>query len=309
MNSVKDHSVGTVREAGQFDVSVLGLGAMGARMAQTLIKQGKRVAIWNRSPAKAEALRDAGAHSCETAEAAILASPVTILVLLDQNAVNDVFDQVDQGRAFEGRTIVNFTTNSRDESLRLARLVEEGGGRFVKGTIVAYPRNIGHPETFAIYSGDPLAVSGCSDVLKLIAPNEIILPLDEAYAFSVTLHSFMFSAMAAFYEAVRASEHFGQAPAETAKLIRKVSEYFVSDALHDAVRRLEIGDFSGDQAKLDVHASAFENLAKANHMNGAQIPIFEAVCRTIQGAQAMGLGDQDIVAMTEALNSPVSLNC
>jgi 3-hydroxyisobutyrate dehydrogenase-like beta-hydroxyacid dehydrogenase len=301
VNSIKDHSAGTVRETGQFEVSVLGLGAMGASMAQALIKQGKRVAIWNRSPAKAELLRAAGAHFCETAEAAIMASPVSIVVLLDQDAVNDVFDQVDQGRAFAGRTIVNFTTNSRDESAALGRLVEEAGGRFVKGAIIAYPRNIGHPETFAIYSGDPLAVSNCSGVLKLIAPNEVILPLAEAYAFSVTLHSFMFSAMAAFYESVRASQHFGQLPAETAKLIQKVSEYFVTDALQDAVRRLEIGDFSGDQARLDVHASAFEYLAKANHMSGAQIPIFEAVCQTITQAQEMGLGNEDIVAMTKII--------
>lgn len=58
-------------ESFEFDVSVIGLGAMGTIMAQVLLKQGKRVAIWNRSPGKAAALVAAGAHLCESVKAAL----------------------------------------------------------------------------------------------------------------------------------------------------------------------------------------------------------------------------------------------
>ena len=61
-------------ESFEFEVSVIGLGAMGTIMAQALLRQGRRVAIWNRSPGKAAALVAAGAHLCESAEAALAAS-------------------------------------------------------------------------------------------------------------------------------------------------------------------------------------------------------------------------------------------
>lgn len=282
------------------EISVLGLGAMGARMAQALVDAGKRVAVWNRSPEKAAAIEAAGAVSCTTAEAALLASPIAILVLLDDQAVHEVLDSIDQTRVLAGRTFVNFTTNSKEESAALATMVGEAGGYYVKGVIVAYPRNIAHPESHAIYSGDADAVARFGDLLAIIAPNSNVLQLDEAYALSATLHVYAFAAMTAYLEAVAASERFGMAKSKMARLVQKASEFFVSEAIEEAANRLETGQFSGDQARLDVHASAFEYLAEAMHERGAPIPIFDAVCGTIRHAQAMGFGDEDISAVAKA---------
>ncbi|RJT70594.1 NAD(P)-dependent oxidoreductase, partial [Escherichia coli] len=88
-------------ESFEFEVSVIGLGAMGTIMAQALLRQGRRVAIWNRSPGK------------------------------------------------------DYTTNARDEGLALQSLVNRAGGHYVKGMIVAYPRNVGRRESHSIHTGDP----------------------------------------------------------------------------------------------------------------------------------------------------------
>lgn len=290
------------------DVSVLGLGAMGARMAQALVDAGKRVAVWNRTPEKSEALEAAGAVCFTTVEAALLASPIAILVLLDDQAVHDVLGSIDQARVLPGRTFVNFTTNSRDESAVLASLVSKAGGHYVKGVIIAYPRNIAHPESHAIYSGDADAVARFSDLLATIAPNSSVLPLDEAYALSAILHVFAFAAMTAYLEAVAASERFGMAKTKMARLVQKASGFFVSDAIEEAAKRLETDNFSGDQARLDVHASAFKYLAGAMHASGAPVPVFDAVCGAVQSAQSMGFGDQDIASMAKAYERGLRTN-
>lgn len=126
-------------ESFEFDVSVIGLGAMGTIMAQVLLKQGKRVAIWNRSPGKAAALVAAGAHLCESVKAALSASPATIFVLLDNHATHEVLGMPGVARALAHRTIVDYTTNAQDEGLALQGLVNQAGGHYVKGMIVAYP--------------------------------------------------------------------------------------------------------------------------------------------------------------------------
>lgn len=299
MNKLEKGTARTTDRDDVFDVSILGLGAMGARMAQAFIDQGKRVAVWNRSPGKACALEEAGAYVAASAEAALRASPVSILVLLDNVAVQDVFWSLNHARTLTDRTIVNFTTNTIDESKALQLVVEQTGGRYVKGAIVAYPRNIGHPESHGIYSGNQGGIMHSRDLLEILTPNVIAMPWEEASAFSVMLHVHAFAAMVSFHEAVAASNRFGMPPSQVARLMHNASRFFVSDAIDDAAQRLASNDFDGDQARLLVHASAFEYLAQAMHRAGAATPIFDSVCKATKDAEAAGFGDKDIAAMAK----------
>ena len=293
MHSNDDRSSG-------FDVSILGLGAMGTIMARAFLKQGKRVAIWNRSPGKAEALVAAGAHLCESAEAALAASPVAICVLLDGAALRQTLGADGVTHALANCTIVNFTTGSEEDDLALEELITPAGGHYVKGMVVAYPRNVGHPESYCIYTGEREAFERHRELIEVLAGNALFLPWGEALAFATMLHAYSFAAMVAFYEAVGASQHFGVSLPKMARLLRDSSRFFVADALEDAVRRFEEQDFAGDQARLDVHASAFAVIAESMHAGGARTPVFDAVCQVVERAQSMGYGDQDIAAATKS---------
>ncbi|MDU9390192.1 NAD(P)-binding domain-containing protein [Pseudomonas sp. zfem002] len=279
-----------------FDVSVLGLGSMGTIMVHALLKQGKRVAIWNRSPGKADALVAAGAHLCESPQAALAASPVAILVLLDDAAAQQVLAADGVTAALAGRTIVNFTTNSEEQSAAQQALVNRAGGRYVKGMIIAYPRNVGRAESYCLYTGEQDAFEQHQPLLQALAGQTLFLPWGEALAFAAMLHAHMFTAMVTFYESVGASRHFGMSLPKTARLLVDASRFFVADALEDAARRFETEDFTGDQATIDVHAYAFEEIAYAMKAVGASSPVFDAACQVIQRAQAMGFGEQDISA-------------
>jgi 3-hydroxyisobutyrate dehydrogenase-like beta-hydroxyacid dehydrogenase len=285
----------------RFDVSVVGLGAMGASMAQAFLRQGKRVAVWNRSADKADALVAAGAHRCQSAVAALEASPVVVVVLLDDDATRAIFAQPGAHQALADRTIVNYTTNSIEDSLALQDLVHQAGGHYLKGFIVAYPRNVGHRESYCLHTGDPVAFERHRDLLGALAGHTVFLPWDEAFAFSVTLHAHLFASMFTFYEAVAASGHLGMDLSGSARLIADASRFFIADAIDDATRRVASGDFAGDQARIDVHASAFAYMAHSLRERGAPIPIFDAVCDAIGRAQSQGHGDQDIAATIKAL--------
>ncbi|MCP1603600.1 3-hydroxyisobutyrate dehydrogenase-like beta-hydroxyacid dehydrogenase [Pseudomonas citronellolis] len=258
------------------------------------------MAIWNRSPGKAEALVAAGAHLCESAEAALAASPVAICVLLDGAALRQTLGADGVTHALANCTIVNFTTGSEEDDLALEELITPAGGHYVKGMVVAYPRNVGHPESYCIYTGEREAFERHRELLEVLAGNALFLPWGEALAFATILHAYSFAAMVAFYEAVGASQHFGVSLPKMARLLRDSSRFFVADALEDAVRRFEEQDFAGDQARLDVHASAFAVIAESMHAGGARTPVFDAVCQVVERAQSMGYGDQDIAAATKS---------
>jgi len=281
-----------------FDVSVLGLGAMGSNVARTLLRRGKRVAVWNRSPGKADSLVAEGAHLCATAEEALASSPVSIFVLFDNIAVREVLEALRANGALAGRTIVNYSTSAKKESQALHELVSDAGGAYIKGLIMSYPRNVGHPESYLIHTGDQESFERHRDLLQQLAGHVLFLSWDEAYALSATLVAYSFGAMTAFYEAVGAGSHLGVPLPKMARLLCDTSRFFVTDALEDATRRFGDQDFGGEQATIDVHAAGIVYLAQFMQAQGATTPIFDAVCELLGEAKSRGYGGQDIAAMT-----------
>ncbi|WP_207787474.1 NAD(P)-binding domain-containing protein [Actinomycetospora cinnamomea] len=70
---------------------------MGTALARALLRAGHAVTVWNRSPACADVLvRESARHAADPA-AALAASPLTIVCLLDDAAVGAVLDPLGGG--------------------------------------------------------------------------------------------------------------------------------------------------------------------------------------------------------------------
>lgn len=52
-------------------ITVLGIGAMGFRMAMSLLKAGHEVTVWNRNLSKTEPIKQAGAKVADNPRAAV----------------------------------------------------------------------------------------------------------------------------------------------------------------------------------------------------------------------------------------------
>jgi 3-hydroxyisobutyrate dehydrogenase-like beta-hydroxyacid dehydrogenase len=272
---------------------------MGTIVARTLSDRGKRVAAWNRSPGKGEGLRASGVHICDTSEMALKVSPVSIFVMLNSQAARETLEALRATGALAGRTIVNYSSGSTEESRELYALVAGAGGRYVKGTIMAYPRSIGHPESYCIHSGDAEAFEDHRALLELLAGHVIFLPFQEAQAFATAINAQTFTAMLSFFEVVGAADHMGLPVAQTARRIKEASRFFIADALEDAVHRFEGAGFAGDQATIDTHAAGFAYIREYMTSQGASTPIFDAVCEVARSAQREGHGQADIAATTK----------
>ena len=73
------------------NVTVLGLGAMGSRMAQRLLEAGHRVTVFNRSAGAAEHLTRQGAEVAESPREAARVSSVVISMVTDDDAARAVW--------------------------------------------------------------------------------------------------------------------------------------------------------------------------------------------------------------------------
>lgn len=78
-------------------ISVLGLGAMGARMAANLIKAGHEVTVWNRTAARADSLLEAGAKWAETPRKAAEGAEFVMTMVRDNEASCEVWLDPEHG--------------------------------------------------------------------------------------------------------------------------------------------------------------------------------------------------------------------
>jgi 3-hydroxyisobutyrate dehydrogenase-like beta-hydroxyacid dehydrogenase len=70
-------------------VGVIGLGAMGSGLAESLLRAGHEVVVWNRSKPPLELLRTAGAHAVDT-PAEVFAADAVVTMLANDEAVREV---------------------------------------------------------------------------------------------------------------------------------------------------------------------------------------------------------------------------
>ncbi|MGI9483954.1 MAG: NAD(P)-binding domain-containing protein [Hyphomicrobiales bacterium] len=135
------------------DVSVIGLGAMGSALAQTLLNNGYSVTVWNRSPEKAQPLASAGAEVAAEAADAIAASPVTITNIASHDTTIGLLGGI--AETLKGKTIIELSTGGSIDAEALAKLLSENEANWLIGIINAYPTAIGKPDTVLSVVGDP----------------------------------------------------------------------------------------------------------------------------------------------------------
>lgn len=114
-----------------------GLGLMGEPMARRLLRAGHQLNVWNRSPAKADALVAAGAIRCDTPAEAAEDVDGVILCLLDAAAVEQVvFGPHGLAGSRGWRWLVDHTSMDPSATTVLAaRLAREHGADWIDAPV------------------------------------------------------------------------------------------------------------------------------------------------------------------------------
>lgn len=84
---------------GMKQIGFIGLGTMGAPMAENLLKGGYQVTVYNRTSAKTKPLEEAGAAVAATPQAAAQDKDVIITMISNDDSIREVF----RGERYSGR--------------------------------------------------------------------------------------------------------------------------------------------------------------------------------------------------------------
>jgi 3-hydroxyisobutyrate dehydrogenase-like beta-hydroxyacid dehydrogenase len=111
-------------------VAVIGLGAMGAPIARRLLGSGCEVTVWNRSPQRVAALREAGAAVGASAADAVRGVEAVVVMVTDPQALLAVTEG-EYGIAAgigPGAVVIQMSTVSPSSVTRLANALPTGTG-------------------------------------------------------------------------------------------------------------------------------------------------------------------------------------
>lgn len=114
-------------------IGMVGTGRMGTAMAQRLIETGHQLTVWNRTPAKAQPLIEAGATFAATPAGLAKGVDVIIVMMSDAQALEAVFQGPDNLLAAQltGKLVIEMSTVRPETEQALAEAVQLRGGAFI----------------------------------------------------------------------------------------------------------------------------------------------------------------------------------
>ena len=135
-------------------VTVLGTGAMGAGMAQSLLREGIDVTVWNRTAERSKPLADDGAVVATDPAAAVDDADVVMAMLFDTAATLDVMATVLPGMK-EGAVFVQCATVGLEGAARTASVAAEHGVAFLDCPVLGTKGPAEQGKLVLLASGDP----------------------------------------------------------------------------------------------------------------------------------------------------------
>ena len=150
-------------------VGFIGLGNMGVAMAATLIKAGHELTVYNRTPAKAEALVDQGARYAQTVADACRGE-VVITMLSDDNALeNVVFGENGIATVLSpGAIHISSSTVSVALADKLTAAHAAKGQKFVAAPVFGRPEAAAAAKLFIAVAGADDAVDACMPIFNAL---------------------------------------------------------------------------------------------------------------------------------------------
>ncbi|MGV9990272.1 NAD(P)-dependent oxidoreductase [Streptomyces sp. NPDC003374] len=285
------------------DVGFIGLGVMGAPMALRLARAGTGLIVWNRTAARAEPLRAAGAEVAAEAAEVFERADVVLLMVADERATDAVLGRGGPGFAarVSGRTVVHMGTTSPEYSRSLEADVLCAGGRYAEAPVSGSRVPAENGELVALLAGAEETVAAVRPLLAPMCRETFVCgPAPGALLMKLSVNLFLITLVTGLTEAY----HFADRQGLDRRLFLDV---LGAGPMASAVSRVKApkllaGDFSVQAGALDVLKNN-RLIAEAARASGIASPLLD-VCHTLFGETvSLGHGAEDMVAVLRAIEA------
>lgn len=263
-------------------VAFLGIGLMGRPMALRLAQAAYPLRVWNRSSAKAEALRGAGALPCATVADAVRDADIVISMLEAGPAVGAVIDAALP--ALRAAALwIDMSSTRQDEALAFARRLALAGCRFIDAPVSG---GVGGADagTLAIMAGaDTGDFAAAAALLGTLGTPRRVGPVGSGQVAKLCNQLIVGATINVVAEALLLAEAAGADPAAVREAIR--GGFAGSRVLDVHGQRMLDRDFvPGGQVKTQLKDQ--RNILAAAEAAGLTLPVTALVTRQYETIEA-----------------------
>lgn len=280
-------------------VGWIGLGAMGAGIAERLLGAGHDVVGWNRTRSRAEPLIERGMGWAETPREATDGREVVFSMLTDTAAVEGVADDVIAGLG-SGGVWADLSTISPDASRALAeRVAAESGARMLDTPVSGSMATLAEGQMAVMVGGDRAAFERIEPLLHDIGPKVTYVgPSGSALTMKVAINLALVVSVTAFCEGVALAEKGG------------VSREAAVDAMLNSVVSSPVLGYRGPlileehadhppYADVDLQQKDLRLALDLGRRLSASLPLTGVANEMLNATRAIGLADRDFVRVHE----------
>ena len=279
-------------------VGVVGLGAMGSRIAARLLDAGHEVTVWNRSPEKVAPLARRGALAAGTPAEAASWADVLITILSDPQALRSVAEGPD-GLAAGARpslTVLEMSTVGPAAVERLASALPPGTGLLdapVLGSLAEAESG-----SLVIFAGGPAQrVEQVMPLLSALGSVVHVGPVGSGAAAKLVANAAVFGAVGLLGETIALARALGIPPDPAYQVLA------ATPLAGQAVRRraaIEAGEYA-PRFRLSLARKDIRLISEAAAAAGISLRLTAAVDTWLADAERDGLADRDYTAMLQAI--------
>lgn len=280
---------GTRQGALPAPVTVIGLGAMGTALARAFLAGGHPTTVWNRTASRADGLVADGAVLADSVAAAVRASPLVVICVLDPEVVHALLDPLDG--ELSDRTIVNLTSSTPERARETAAWATTRGIDYLDGAIMVPTPLMGTPEALVLYSGPATVYAAHGATLSALGGRADHLGTDPGLAalYDLGMLDLFFAGMTAFLHAAALVGADG-VTARTFLPYAEASIRVLSGTVSALAADVDAASYSGDEDNLEMNLAAVDHIAEASAARGVDPALPDLVRRFARGAIARGHG-------------------
>ncbi|NLH69008.1 MAG: NAD(P)-dependent oxidoreductase [Brooklawnia sp.] len=278
-------------------VAVLGTGTMGAGVARTLLRNGFRVSVWNRSRGRAEPLAADGASVASSPAEAVRAADVVLTVVFDGPAVLDVLQQA-RGAWGADALLMQCATVGVAAASQIAAEAEQSGVAMIEAMMLGTKGPAQTGKLRMLVSGDPRLVERARPVLDAMGERTVVAgeQLGDASRLKLACNSWLGMLTAGTAQSMALLRGWGLDPSLFIEAVADTQ----SDSKYVAIKGglMASGDyapnFALDGLLKDLRLGAEEAVGVDTGLLTALGDLFEKVSR-------LGHGGEDIAAVYRGL--------
>lgn len=279
-------------------IGVAGLGRMGAAIAKRLLETGHEVAVWNRSPEKAQPLAALGARVAESPAALAGAAEAVITLLTDAAAIEAVYGGPEGllAGAKPGALFIEMSTVRPETEIALAARVAAAGGEFVECPVGGTVGPALQGKLLGLAGGEAGAVARARPILEALCRRvEHIGPAGAGASMKLAINLPLVLYWQGLGEAMALVRHLGADPALLVDIFADSSGG--SNALKSragVVAKVMAGESAGPATfDMDGMRKDLRTMIEEARARGFGLPLAERALAVYDEASAAGWGKVD----------------